>query len=351
MKDMKETLRYKNMVANLKNRPAYVKEAALLKEIAGGKQWRMDAVIEAISAQERGWAGINVPRILDYAAMFGRLATVETVCKKLGFDQEDKRPNAAMDAFHTAALHGHFRVADYLVDNCGAHPDMASRFDIAPALPRVVGNGEYKKVDYLLRRGGDSSWALLHAASKGDIAMAKHLISKGANINSLEHDIFKTALQMGHGDMAKFLLKKGAAPEKLDAVAQADILYYALSASPGVLEKLLDRGMKPDDRHLLEVISKGDIATAEILVTRGGLSIHGADGKEQPFLAAIVSANPPEAFRLCLRHGADAEKALETLNSDPDLYKYGARETLEKRLNNYVNALRLQKQTPKPPTP
>ena len=37
-KDMKETLRYKNMVANLKSRPPYVQEAAMIKEIAAGKQ-------------------------------------------------------------------------------------------------------------------------------------------------------------------------------------------------------------------------------------------------------------------------------------------------------------------------
>lgn len=262
MREMKDTLRYKNMVANLKNRPAYVKEAALLKEIAGGRQWRMDAVIEAISAREGDWADINTRRVLEQAAMFGRLATVETICRTLEMERSGMPAFAVPPAFHMAVLHGHTRVADYLADKCGARPDSVYDMTQMHAMSHVIAAGEFRKAAYLFSRGA-----------------------------------------------------------------------------------------RVADETLQDAIFDGNIELAELLVTKGGLSIHGPKGGEEPFLLALVSKNPRAAFGFCLKHGADAEKALETLQGDPDLFPDFDRATMERRLNNFVNALRAQKGGTKPPQP
>jgi hypothetical protein len=108
---MKETYRYKNMVANLKGRQPHVKEAALLKEIAGGTQWRMDAVIEAIEKNPQDWKSIDTDAVLKQAAMFGRLTTTANLCEKIQF----LSPQIMATAYYTAHLHGHDRVAKELI--------------------------------------------------------------------------------------------------------------------------------------------------------------------------------------------------------------------------------------------
>jgi hypothetical protein len=108
---MKETYRYKNMVANLKGRQPHVKEAALLKEIAGGSQWRMDAVIEAIEKNPQDWKKIDTEAVLKQAAMFGRLTTTAKLCDKI----QALSPQTMATAYYTANLHGHDRVAKELI--------------------------------------------------------------------------------------------------------------------------------------------------------------------------------------------------------------------------------------------
>lgn len=108
---MKETYRYKNMVANLKGRKPHVKEAALFKEIAGGTQWRMDAVIEAIDKNKQDWKNIDTAAILKHAAMFGRLTTTIILCDKIKLLE----PESLTEAFCVAKLHGHQRVAKELM--------------------------------------------------------------------------------------------------------------------------------------------------------------------------------------------------------------------------------------------
>ena len=113
-KPMQETLRYKNYVANLKSRPPYVKEAALLKEIAKGTQWRMDAALEAVLAVPQDRMYISTQNIMKQAAMFGRLQTTQNIAHAFDMAEGQNRYESgeAVAAFQVAALHGHNKEAE-----------------------------------------------------------------------------------------------------------------------------------------------------------------------------------------------------------------------------------------------
>jgi len=337
LRPMNETLRYKNMVAGLKSRPHYVKEAALLKEIAAGKQWRIDAVIEAIETNQYDWNYINTTNVMKQAAMFGRLATVEKICVIFEYNPGARVAQGPVQAgFHVAALHGHYKVADALAER-GAGPDYEASDRTPPAIHFAIKESNTRKIDYLVKKGQNKDYAAYLAASDGNMKMLKHMVEKhGAGVNFASQGFwtpFLAAVKSRRDDIAEYVLAKGATPWRDKSAGEA--LYTAVgNDDEKMVRRMMGLGMKPGAQDLQHAIFEGKLKSARIILAEGGVDVN--IGKGEVVMLAVASKNPIEAFKLCLEFGGDAAKALGNLKADAELYKYGNRAKMLEILENYV---------------
>jgi len=349
-KPMPETLRYKNYVANLRHKPPYAKEAALLKEIAGGVQWRMDAAIEALLApvakgEASARAFVNRANIMKQAAMFGRLQTTEKLAKAFNFTEEGNRhaDGAVIAAFQVAVLHGHYKVADFLHAKCGAHPDYDSGDHTVSAMGWALSEGNLKKIAYLVDKGADPSYALVSAVSSAKHGKAEVdlLIAKGADVNYAAKDFwtpFLQAVKYRRFDLAEHLLALGADPTK----SSGEVILSLISAkNDKLLEKVIARGAKPDTDLLQRALYDGNISAADIMMKTGAIDINAQGGAA--LLTAIRAKDQPEAVMFCMAHGADPKIAYQTvLQPKQSWQKRGDEEKVQEYL------LRLIQQPPAP---
>ncbi|MFN7114106.1 MAG: ankyrin repeat domain-containing protein [Alphaproteobacteria bacterium] len=363
-KPMPETLRYKNYVANLRHKPPYAKEAALLKEIAGGVQWRMDAAIEAMTApnskgQFSDRAFINRFTIMKQAAMFGRLQTTQKLAAAFNFTNEGNHhaDGAVIAAFHVAVLHGHYKVADFLHKECGAHPDYDSGDRTVPPMGWALSEGNLKKIAYLVDKGANPSYALVTAvgSAKNGKAEVDLLIAKGADVNYAAQDFwtpFLQAVKYRRFDLAEHLLDKGADPTK----SGGEVMLNLISAkNDKLLQKVIERGAKPDTDLLQRALYDGNMSAAEIMMKSGKIDINAQGGAA--LLTAIRVKDQPEAVMFCLAHGADPKIAYQTACKPKQSWEMRSD---EEKVQEYL--LRLIQQppvapaaaapkTPKPPQP
>jgi len=338
--EMKSTLRYKHKVSALKGQPAYKKEAELLREIAIGKQWRIDAVIEAIETNPYDWNYIHTTNVMKQAAMFGRLATVERLCAIFEYGEKERggTPEPVVAAFHVASLQGHYKTADFLATR-GAKPDHVSRDGTVPAINWAAQEGSKAKVDYLLKKGANKDYAAYLAAAHGQLPLLKHLVEKrGAGVNFASEGFwtpFLNAVKQHRDDIADYVLSKGATPWLDQGAGEA--LYDAVGDGRlPLVKKMLGLGFKADAQTLHHAIYNGKLEVAETLITQGGVAV--SAGKQEALLLAIVCKEPDAAVKLCLKYGADPAKALEALNRDAELYRYGQRDKMKQYLENYLAA-------------
>lgn len=257
-KDMKDTLRYRNMVANLRSRPAYHQEAMLLKEIAGGKQWRIDAVMDAVQVNPANWSRIDVTGVMMQAAMFGRLTTIENLSEILEFKKGDLPSRPVQAAFHAASLHGHYRVADFLYERGARAHYESSRgwLAIGPALTE----GKIRKIDYLLKTGMDVDYALCRAAVDASPEVIKHLLAKGADplAHNGQSNAVSTALRYDRPALALELLSKVTTLQGKDA-AVADAMHIAIDRGyKDAVKVMLGKGAEVNDFLVQIAKQRGD---------------------------------------------------------------------------------------------
>lgn len=360
-KPMQETLRYKNYVANLRHKQPYHKEAALLKEIAGGVQWRMDAAIEALCAEPakgglHARAYVNRHNIMKQAAMFGRLQTTEKLAKAFNFGEEGRHADGpVIAAFHVAVLHGHYKVADFLHAKCGAHPDLDSGDHTPPAMSWAISEGDLKKISYLLDKGASASHALAGAVSSAghSKAVIDLLLDKGADVNAAAQGFwtpFLMAVKYRRFDLAEHLLSKGADPSKSGGEVMLNIIE---AKNNKLLARVIAQGAKPDADLVQRALYAGNMTAAEIMMKSGHVNINVHGGAI--LLTAIRAKEQPEAVMFCLNHGADPAIALRTVMAP--------KQSWEKRpddleVSKYLMALVENQKTaapkadaPKPPRP
>ena len=271
-KDIKDTLRYRNMVANLRSRPPYHQEAMLQKEIAGGKQWRIDAVVDAIQVNPVNWSRIDITGVMISAAMFGRLATIENLCEIFEFKKQNNPQRPVQAAFHVASLHGHYRVADFLYERGARANYEADR--VMPAIGAAIVEGKIRKIDYLLKTGMTADYALNFAAAQGSPEVIKHLLAKGANplSNETGTSAIGIALRYNRPHVARDLLAKVTTLQG-HAEAVDDIMY-----------KAVDRGHKDTVKIML---AKGAVTNDLLLQI--------ANHRKDTDMVALVESALPKA--------------------------------------------------------
>jgi ankyrin repeat protein len=226
---------------------------------------------------------------LMVASRAGKLDVVDLLLAK-GANPDARGPRA-QTALMWAVAQKHAEVARLLVAR-GA--DVHARTDRWTQMMAVPPHGlpEYNR---MIPHGADT--ALMFAARVGDLASAKVLVEGGANVN--DHDDWGVsavtlAAFSGYGDVARYLLDKGADPNNDKPGFTA--LHCAI--------------MRRDEPTVAALLARGANPNAAVRVwtpTR-------RSSDDYHFMPALVDATPywlaarftqPNVMRLLVKHGAD----------------------------------------------
>ena len=218
-------------------------------------------------------------------------ADVVTLLAEAGADV-DRHGARGQTALMWAVAQRHAAVVEVLLAH-GA--DVHARSDVRTEVVKTTPepwNPEYV-VD--LQQGGYT--ALLFAARVGDLASAKHLVARGADVDDTAPSgtsATVVAAHSGHGDVATFLLSRGADPNASDAgyaALHAAILYK----DEGLVDSLLIHGADPNAAVMASTPVRRDAID---------FYIHPSHVGATPFwLAARFSV--PGIMRRLAEHGAD----------------------------------------------
>lgn len=223
------------------------------------------------------------------AARAGKTAVVEALLAKGA--SPNVRGARAQTALMWAVAQKHTEVVKLLL---AAKADVHARTETWSQMMAVPPHGlpEYNR---LIPHGGDT--ALMFAARLGDTVSARLLVEAGANVN--DHDewgVSATTLAAfsGHGEIARYLLDKGADPNNDKPGFTA--LHCAI--------------MRRDESTVAALLARGADPNAAVKVwtpTR-------RSSDDYHFMPALVGATPywlaarftqPSVMRLLAKHGAD----------------------------------------------
>ena len=122
---------------------------------------------------------------------------------------------------------------------------------------------------------------LWSAARRGEAVKVAELLARGADLNAEFREggtAIMFATQRGHADVVRVLLEHGADVNAVEKLNHVSLLHFAIG-SPQVVETLLSFGADVNAREFLTgqtplwwAVSKGDLASAELLLKTGRLS-------------------------------------------------------------------------------
>jgi ankyrin repeat protein len=216
----------------------------------------MDTCRQGIMENSGNW------RPLHYASAMGRAGVVELLLAKGSAVDGDVDPTFGDDVeqpLHVACEHGHVEVVRLLLD-AGADEDLHDPESCTSFLRAVGCGGQEAVVAFLLDRGqhvdakakdGDQipRTSLGWAASHGQEAMARLLLSKGADVYAV--DMFGCtplhgAAGVGSVALARLFLDKGANWEAVDfeghtPMESAEMLIYLFHGATSINHKQRQR--------------------------------------------------------------------------------------------------------------
>jgi ankyrin repeat protein len=158
-----------------------------------------------------------------------------------------------------------------------------------------------EKLNYTVPRGG--STPLLFAARVGDVASARILLAAGADVNDSLPDgtsALVLAAHSGHGDVAAFLLDKGADPNAY-ATGYTALHAAVLRSDVALVKALLAHGVDPDMRMARGTPLRRDTTDFNLPATLLGST---------PYLLAARFLEP-EIVRALAAGGADQALTLQ----------------------------------------
>lgn len=322
-KEMKDTLRYKHMVARLKGLAPYQKGAALMQEISKGKQWRIDAALDAI--QPADWTHIDTGMVMKHAAQLGRLQTIERISDTLGFERGENPSPQVQAAFHVASLHGNFKTADALAAR-GARPHYKSLDGTPPALFTAIEEGNTRKINYLVKNGAPVGYLAYVATVMQKTKSLAHLVAnRGATLDFVMPSgdtPLKAALRGGDPAIIEFV-KKYAPAETAPAVTDEQLKGTKFETDfSGAHLALLQGAWKVSDitpqlKDVLQGVEKKDSALSLLLKNgravewnandNGGTGFIGRHDRSEPFqisdARAVIAAAASSGLKTVDVHG------------------------------------------------
>ncbi len=107
----------------------------------------------------------------------------------------------------------------------------------------------------------DLNEELLSAARKGDLAVVRQMLDKGAALEaktSYGQTPLYVAAMNGNEDVVRFLLEKGANPNVIDTFYKMPLLVFVISRQHvGTIKLLLEKGATAPDQILSEMLATG----------------------------------------------------------------------------------------------
>jgi hypothetical protein len=118
----------------------------------------------------------------------------------------------------------------------------------------------------------DLNEELLTASRKGDLAVVKQLIDKGAAIETKtaygQTPLYLAAMN-GHEEVVRFLLEKGASPDATDTFYKASVLTFVLSRQHYEIAKLLiQKGASAPDQIFAQLLLSGKPDLVQAILDR-----------------------------------------------------------------------------------
>lgn len=336
MKTYKDTLRYKHMVARLEGLSPEKQETHLLQEIAKGRVWRQQAVLEAISKREGGWARINKLEVLETCARFGRLSTLMTICDTLKIAPKranERTSDAWMNhVFDKAVIHDHYRVAEFALSRGASAEHVLSDQREPRAYITAILDGDLKKVDYLHSKLASTDYYFATAILSKNLDVVRHMVEKlGVSLNAETGRGYKVplhyAVRFSTPEITDYLLEKGA-----KAGPNAGEIFHDLIGRGDAVrfKELMDMGVKPGQDELDRAVSGGKMDIARLIVDAG------IKPNADTLLCAIVPKQDAQAFAFCIENGADARAALQSIQVNPHKLQYSGRERVIEYLETYL---------------
>lgn len=325
-KEMKDTLRYKHMVARLKGLAPYQKGAALMQEISKGKQWRIDAALDAI--QPADWSHIDTGMVMKHAAQLGRLQTIDRISDTLGFEKGENPSPQVQAAFHVASLHGNFKTADALAAR-GARPHYKALDGTPPALFTAIEEGNIRKINYLAKTGAPVGYMAYVATVMQKTKALAHLVAnRGATLDFVMPSgdtPLKAAIRGGDPAIIDFV-KKYAPKEPAVTDEQLKGTKFETNFSGAHLALLQDTwhvsDITPQLKDVLKGVEKKDSALSLLLKNgrevewnandAGGTGFIGRHDRSAPFemaeARAVIAAAASSGLKSIDVHGDDDQK-------------------------------------------
>lgn len=225
-----------------------------------------------------------------------------------------------------AAQYKHLNIIKYLVKK-GADILEDNNFLISWL---SISIGTYEIINYLVRLGADTKYAMTWAANNGKLRFMKYLVKhQGANITNNADEFLGAAISSGNIKILKYLVENGA---NVQIYNNFPIRMAASSNNLEACEYLISKGAdvnSGDSYSLCMATANGNFKLVKLLINHGGVS-NGYGN--QPLKIALVNSYFEIVIYL-INHGAEEN----TITQYETYNKFVRYRIMREHYVNYVN--------------
>lgn len=170
-------------------------------------------------------------------------------------------------------------------------------------------HGQAEAVKFLLAQGapdthGSETYTLLHAAAYGgSLELVKWLVeTRKMAVDEPPHQgltPFLYALYKGHGDVARYLLARGARPRQTDDYGRTALMLAAENGDLELVTRLVERDKLDlkarnqwQEDALIYAVAAGQLEVSQYLVARGLSLNQVSDSGQTPLMLAVKKGSP-----------------------------------------------------------
>lgn len=275
--------------------------------IAASKKGDVEAVKSLIAKGANVNARTNYgATALHFAADRGHLEVIKTLVEA-GADVNARDDFYKFTPTMMAMMHQHKEVVAYLQQAATAKKE-APQTSASPPTPQAAASQPAAKTaDPALNE------ELLNGARRGDAAVVKSLLAKGADVNAktrYNQTPLMFAAEKGHLEIVKILIEAGADVNATDTFYRFFTPLYG-AASKGhieVVKLLLEKGARSKEQAMFTGAQGGHAPVVKLALDMGGLSqetldralgfVNEAENKEIAEMLKKAGAKPPEKNQL-----------------------------------------------------